>query len=175
MLDKEEICWPPTFCGYFLVAIAQIALVLVAAAHHAKVREANTFLYRRYTETSACTGVIAVMLVAVQLYVSLIVTSTQGPQIIIYWLGCAHLMVTMYLFYLPFEYSSEASKDEWLLVDDYFTDEEEAIVSIRIDPAASAGSPGFEDYGTMIPQLSGPGGASHVSVYQVPAETGRRM
>lgn len=54
MLDREEICWPSTcellllfvfslltwvVCGYFLVAIAQIALVLVAAAHHAKVRE----------------------------------------------------------------------------------------------------------------------------------------
>lgn len=84
-------------------------------------------------------------------------------------------MVTLYFFYLPLEYSSEASKDEWLLVDDCFTDEEEAIVSIRIDPATSAGSPSFEDYGTMISQLSGPGGASHVSVYQVQGETGRRM
>jgi hypothetical protein len=91
------------------------------------------------------------MLVAVQLYISIIVTSTQGPQIIIYWLGCAQLMVTLYFFYLPFEYSSEVSKDEWLLVDDYFTDEEEAIFSMRKDPAASGESPGFEDYGTMIP------------------------
>ncbi|SPJ70832.1 uncharacterized protein FTOL_00560 [Fusarium torulosum] len=167
MLDKEEICWPSTFCSYFLVAIAQIVLVLVAAAHHAKIREVNTFLYRRYKETSVCIGVIALMLIVVQLYISIIVTSIQGPRTIIYWLGCAQLMVTLYFLHLPFEYSSEISKDERFLVDNHFTDEEEVIFSTRIDSAASEGYPGFEYYGTIVPQLSGPGGASPVSADEV--------
>jgi hypothetical protein len=114
------------------------------------------------------------MLVAVQLYISIIVTSIQGPETIIYWLGCAQLMVTLYFFYLPFEYSSEISKEEWLLVDDHFTDEEEAMFSTRIHSAASEGYPGFEDYGTMVPQLSGPGGASPVSVDEFLVGTGRK-
>lgn len=134
----------------------------------------NTFLYRRYKETSVCIGVIALMLIVVQLYISIIVTSIQGPRTIIYWLGCAQLMVTLYFLHLPFEYSSEISKDERFLVDDHFTDEEEVIFSTRIDSAASEGYPGFEYYGTIVPQLSGPGGASPVSADEVLVGTGQK-
>jgi hypothetical protein len=81
-------------------------------------------------------------------------------------------MVTLYFLYLPFEYSCEISNDEGFLVDDYFTDGEEVIFSTRIDSAASEGYPGFEYYGTMVPHLSSPGGASPVSVDEVLVGTG---
>ncbi|KAM0470957.1 hypothetical protein ACHAP7_009294 [Fusarium lateritium] len=117
-------------------------------------------------ETSVCIGLIAVVLVAVQLYISMVVTSIEGPPMIIYWLCCAQLLVTLYFFYLPFEYLSEISRDEWFLVDDDFTDEEDAISPARMESVSWGGDLGFEDYGTIVPQLSGPGGVSSVSVYK---------
>ncbi|TVY61761.1 hypothetical protein Focb16_v013568 [Fusarium oxysporum f. sp. cubense] len=159
--DKQRLamCY-----GYVLVAMAQLSLVIVASVLHKDITPYTTAAYKSYQRATRITSGMAFLLMAVQFYLSVIVTLLDGPKVVILWFLIAQLVSTVYLCYIPFKYLKGVAppmEDEWLLADQ--DDLELKLLSDKMDPSSLNGQSRVADYKTMeLVRLSRPGDACRV-------------
>ncbi|KAF9768789.1 hypothetical protein IL306_013885 [Fusarium sp. DS 682] len=155
------MCYVHTF-----IALMQLSLVILASAFHNDVKPTldKTTAYKSYLAATRTIGGLALLLIIIQAYISIVFTLIEGPKIVIIWLVIAQLAVTAYYFYLPFEYlrkDGKHEKDEWFMVDEKnLEDLEQGAVFEKKDSTSQNEPNRVADYGTVeFVQLSGPGAA----------------
>ncbi|EXA40614.1 hypothetical protein NW756_010589 [Fusarium oxysporum] len=159
--DKQRLamCY-----GYVLVAMAQLSLVIVASVLHKDITPYTTAACKSYQRATRITSGMAFLLMAVQVYLSVIVTLLDGPKVVIMWFLIAQLVSTVYFCYIPFKYLKGVAppmEDEWLLADQ--DDLELKLLSDKMDPSSLNGQSRVADYKTMeLVRLSRPGDACRV-------------
>ncbi|KAG7411789.1 hypothetical protein DER46DRAFT_572750 [Fusarium sp. MPI-SDFR-AT-0072] len=154
--DKQHLamCY-----GYVLVAMAQLSLVIVASVLHKDITPYTTAAYKSYQRATRITSGMAFLLMAVQVYLSVIITLLDGPKVVIVWLLIAQLVSTVYFCYIPFKYLKSVPppmEDEWLMADQ--DDLELKLLSDKMDPTSLNGQSRVADYRSIeFVRLSGPG------------------
>ncbi|KAF5595381.1 hypothetical protein FPANT_4662 [Fusarium pseudoanthophilum] len=121
--------------GYVLVAVAQLSLVIVASTLHNDTTPYTEAAYRRSQRATRTTSGMAFFLLAVQFYLSAIITLLGCPIIFIAWFLIAQIVSTVYFCYIPFRYPksvSQPAEEEWFLADQ--DDLELRILSYKMDP-----------------------------------------
>ncbi|KAF5537230.1 hypothetical protein FPHYL_12785 [Fusarium phyllophilum] len=90
--------------GYILVAVAQLSLVIVASILHNDTTPYTRAAYKSSQRATRTTSGMAFLLMAVQFYLSAIITLLGCPIIFIAWFLIAQIVSTVYFCYIPFNY-----------------------------------------------------------------------
>ncbi|KAF5669863.1 hypothetical protein FCIRC_9105 [Fusarium circinatum] len=118
--------------GYILVAVAQISLAIVASTLHNDTTPCTKTAYKTAQRATRTASGMAFLLLAVQFYLSAIITLLGCPIIFIGWLLIAQLVSTVYFCYIPFKYPK-------VIVPPAEDDLELKNPSYKMDPASSNG------------------------------------
>ncbi|KAF4441699.1 hypothetical protein F53441_11959 [Fusarium austroafricanum] len=150
------------FClclGYFSLALAQLALVVLASAVHNDITPADIAVppeqrseYKRYQLATELIGGLSLLLIIVEFYISIV------------WLAFAQLMTTAYYLYLPLGFLNKVEDDGWFMADEAASeDSEEGSFFDEIEPAFSNRQNRISMYGSLeFSQMPGPGAASPI-------------
>ncbi|KAF5691434.1 hypothetical protein FDENT_3405 [Fusarium denticulatum] len=126
--------------GYVLVAVAQLSLVIVASTLHNDTTPYTRAAYRISQSATRTTSGMAFLLMAVQFYLSAIITVLVCPIVFIAWFLIAQTVSTVYFCYIPFKYPKSVAppaEDEWFLADQ--DDLELRILSYKMGPSSLNG------------------------------------
>ncbi|KAF4954922.1 hypothetical protein FGADI_4922 [Fusarium gaditjirri] len=148
--------------GYVLVAMVQLSLVIVASVLHRDVTPYKKVAHKSYQRATRIASGTALLLMAVQVYLSVIIPFLGGPNVVIVWFLLAQVVCTVYNCYIPLKYLGSVvtppTEDEKLLADQ--DDLELKALSEKMDPVYFDGQSRVADYKSMESvQLSGPGDA----------------
>ncbi|KAF5976939.1 hypothetical protein FCOIX_6803 [Fusarium coicis] len=130
-----------TLCyGYVSVAVAQLSLVIVASTVHNDTIPYTEAAYSRSQRSTRTTSGMAFLLMAVQFYLSAIITLLGCPSVFIAWFLIAQTVSTVYFCYVPFRYPQSvtpSAEDEWFLADQDGL--ELRILLYKMDPSSLNG------------------------------------
>ncbi|KAF5722615.1 hypothetical protein FMUND_2677 [Fusarium mundagurra] len=115
--------------AYVLVAVAQLSLVIVASILHNDTTPYTKAIYRSSQRATRTASGMAFLLMAVQFYLSAIITLLGCPIVFIAWFVIAQTVSTVYFCYIPFKYPKVADQD----------DSELRILSYKMDPSSLNG------------------------------------
>ncbi|KAF4418639.1 hypothetical protein FACUT_11754 [Fusarium acutatum] len=115
--DKQRLalCY-----AYVLVAVAQLSLVIVASTLHNETTPYTRAAYKSSQRAIRTASGLAFLLMAVQFYLSAIITLLGCPVVFIGWFLIAQIVSTVYFCYIPFKYPKGVAppvEDEWFLAD----------------------------------------------------------
>ncbi|KAI1047513.1 hypothetical protein LB505_012403 [Fusarium chuoi] len=120
-----------------ILAVAQLSLVIVASTLHNDKTPYTKAAYKSSQRATRTTSGLAFLLMAVQVYLSVIIALLGCPIIFIAWFHVAQVVSTVHFYYIPFRYSKSVVpplEDEWFLADQ--DDLELMIPPYKMDPAS---------------------------------------